>query len=225
MRSTQSLVVDLPSLDSLPSVKKHLRARLLDERRLRRDAVDSFHWGPAHALRTLEALGIPYDRASRRMPRTLPFRVASYFPVRGELDLMSFARPDWLFPAVGPQGSLTWFELGSDLHALPRNAYGIPERSLAECFQYDRAQWGPLLMFVPCLAVDRTGARLGYGGGYYDRFLEAHGIDVLSIACVDKDFLFENLPTEPHDRRVDLVITAEGPATPFDRQLLCKLRT
>ena len=62
------------------------------------------------------------------------------------------------------------------------------------------------LIVVPGMAFDRDGHRLGRGRGYYDRFLSKYP-EVKTIGiCFDFQFL-ESIPTEPHDRRVDEVIT------------------
>ncbi len=66
---------------------------------------------------------------------------------------------------------------------------------------------GPIdLMFVPAVAVDGAGARLGRGGGWYDRWLAAHPETVVAAVVFD-DQLRAALPTEPHDRPVHLTVT------------------
>ena len=60
------------------------------------------------------------------------------------------------------------------------------------------------LCIVPALCCDKTGLRLGYGRGYYDRFL-ADFPGTSAIICYS-GFVGE-VPAEPHDRRADLVIT------------------
>lgn len=60
------------------------------------------------------------------------------------------------------------------------------------------------LCVVPALCCDRQGFRLGYGRGYYDRFLE--GFPGKSVIICYSDFVMD-FPREPHDRRADLVIT------------------
>lgn len=63
-------------------------------------------------------------------------------------------------------------------------------------------------MLVPALAVTPQGARLGKGGGYYDRVLSGLGDDrPLVAAIVDDDDVIDVIPTQPHDRHVDAVIT------------------
>ena len=59
------------------------------------------------------------------------------------------------------------------------------------------------LCIVPALCADGTGARLGYGKGYYDRFLS--GFTGTSVILCYKEFKRE-VPTEPHDIKADLTI-------------------
>jgi 5-formyltetrahydrofolate cyclo-ligase len=55
------------------------------------------------------------------------------------------------------------------------------------------------VVFVPALAVDRTGARLGRGRGFYDRTLVLRNPDARLIAVVRDDELLDEVPHEPHD--------------------------
>jgi 5-formyltetrahydrofolate cyclo-ligase len=55
------------------------------------------------------------------------------------------------------------------------------------------------LVLVPALAVDRHGARLGRGAGYYDRTLPLADPEALLVAVIRDDELLDHLPSEPHD--------------------------
>ena len=62
------------------------------------------------------------------------------------------------------------------------------------------------LCIVPALAYDKKGYRLGYGGGFYDTFIGKHeNMTTLGI-CYSGNIL-DTVPAEPHDRRVDILIT------------------
>jgi 5-formyltetrahydrofolate cyclo-ligase len=61
------------------------------------------------------------------------------------------------------------------------------------------------LIIVPALAFDSGGARLGKGGGYYDRFLSR--TDAVKAGITRDRLLFEKLPAEPHDVAVDIIVT------------------
>lgn len=61
------------------------------------------------------------------------------------------------------------------------------------------------LVLVPALCYDRRGFRLGMGGGYYDRWL-VHYSGITTGLC-RQALLRESLPSDPHDRPVDIVIT------------------
>lgn len=66
------------------------------------------------------------------------------------------------------------------------------------------------VVVVPALAVALDGARLGRGGGYYDRALQHVRDDAVLVALAFDDELLDELPTEPHDRRVTAVVTPSG---------------
>ena len=59
---------------------------------------------------------------------------------------------------------------------------------------------------LPLLAADERGGRLGYGGGYYDRFLRAHPETLAVAYCFDFQLVRE-VPCEPHDKRADWIVT------------------
>lgn len=65
---------------------------------------------------------------------------------------------------------------------------------------------------VPALAADLTGARLGQGGGFYDRALAAHrpAGPVLAVVHPDELLASGEIPVGPHDIPVDAVATAAG---------------
>ena len=63
------------------------------------------------------------------------------------------------------------------------------------------------LIIVPALAYDKEGYRLGYGGGYYDRYLR--GVPVFTAGLARERLLKEKLPREPHDVPVKYIITED----------------
>lgn len=86
---------------------------------------------------------------------------------------------------------------------LVRDAIGLPAPSP------DSAKLEPDLVLAPMLAFQRDGVRLGQGGGYYDRALEAlrarKPAFVLGVAYSGQQAA--NLPHEPHDQRLDAILT------------------
>lgn len=62
------------------------------------------------------------------------------------------------------------------------------------------------LIIVPALMADKAGYRLGYGGGFYDRFLKACGNSTKTITAVAKELFVQRLPHDDFDVRIDDVI-------------------
>lgn len=95
------------------------------------------------------------------------------------------------------------------LEGLTPGAFGIlePEETapLLEAAAFD-------LVVAPCVAVDRNGFRLGNGGGYYDRFLPQARCPVV---CLCRGRLLQpEVPREPFDVPVDIVLTEDGVIRP-----------
>lgn len=63
------------------------------------------------------------------------------------------------------------------------------------------------LIIVPALAVDKNNYRLGYGKGFYDKFLAQFNKPVKTIACIPKQLIVETVFPNEYDIPVDLVIT------------------
>ena len=82
---------------------------------------------------------------------------------------------------------------------------GIPAPApLAPLIAPDRLD----MVIVPALTYDRDGYRLGYGGGYYDRFLAA--VTAYTVGLARVRLIKDKLPREPHDVAVKNVITESG---------------
>lgn len=63
------------------------------------------------------------------------------------------------------------------------------------------------LVLVPCLSCSRSGKRLGYGGGYYDRYLEK--VTAPKAVLCRSRVMREDIPVEDHDLTMDLVISED----------------
>lgn len=82
--------------------------------------------------------------------------------------------------------------------------YNIPEPK-AHCPEVNLSE-GQILCLVPGLAFDKKGARLGYGGGYYDRFLEKHP-QICAVGYCAERFVIEDVPEEETDQRLWGLVT------------------
>ena len=63
------------------------------------------------------------------------------------------------------------------------------------------------LVVVPCVAADRQGNRLGYGGGWYDRFLALQPATTLKVGLCYEGCMIDQLPVESTDVRLDMICT------------------
>lgn len=64
------------------------------------------------------------------------------------------------------------------------------------------------LIIVPGLAFDKRGYRIGYGGGFYDKFLEKYN-DITTVCLCYNFQIIDNIPYEDFDEKVDVIITED----------------
>jgi 5-formyltetrahydrofolate cyclo-ligase len=109
------------------------------------------------------------------------------------------------FPRMAGKDLPLEFHLVPEGEVLKPGAFGIHE---------PLAQWPsvmPDLLLVPLLAFDGAGHRLGYGGGFYDRTLEALDIRAIGVGYAGQQV--ESLPHEAHDIKLDGILTERGLTT------------
>lgn len=91
------------------------------------------------------------------------------------------------------------------LRDLEPGKYGIPEPgSQAPVIQPEDID----LAVVPCLSCGSDGRRLGYGGGYYDRYMDRTRA-VKAVICRER-IMCEDIPMDVHDKQMDIVISEKG---------------
>jgi len=178
-----------------PELRETIRERLR--------APDRTALAAASARLCAALLSMPEWSAARR--------VAAFLPLPREPQIQPLWQVEsariFCFPQVrGEEVVLLRVEdptllAGADWH--------LDTAALARCPRVAPADLDAIL--VPGVAFTRAGLRLGRGGGYYDRLLAQCGSGTLRIGVAFSCQLVDELPCEPHDQRVDLVLTEETP--------------
>lgn len=145
--------------------------------------------------------------------------VCGYIPTRGELN----TAPIWQRAAAegktyalpvtvtdARQGKMIFRALSAYApDRLTPARFGIMEPD-ETCPPLAEGNLKDALILVPALALDRNGYRLGYGGGYYDRYLDRlrrAGVSVTTVGAVFSACHTDTLPHHPHDIPVDFIIS------------------
>lgn len=195
--------------------KKQIRTRVLKERRaLTADVRDRY----SQKIRSLTVMH-PLFQSARE--------IYCYASFREEVWTAGLMEEAWNYgkrvavPRVMDEGKMDFFYI-ENLEELSPGYYGIPEpawdaskialpESISEPGMYrgPAADGSQVLILLPGAAFDKRGNRIGYGKGFYDRYLyrfpKCHRIGLAySIQCVDE------IPAEPLDISVEAVITEKG---------------
>jgi 5-formyltetrahydrofolate cyclo-ligase len=152
-------------------------------------------------------------RAAERFPIEQAGRVAAlYYAQGGELDPTPLAERlaahgvAVVLPVARSRDGLLQFRRWTIGEALIPDVVGVPSPpESAEAL-------APDLVVTPLLAFDAAGGRLGQGGGHYDRTLAnlraAGPVLVVGLAYAGQEV--DAIPMEPHDQRLDAVLTEAG---------------
>ena len=135
--------------------------------------------------------------------------ILTYMPIKGEADLTSLLtrHPEkyWILPRIIPEENHRMVFHAYDAARLVRHPFGMAEPTA------DRPTVPPdaiELALVPGLAFDRRGWRLGYGGGYFDRFLKDFA--GVSAGVTFHALLLDEVPRTPLDVPMRWVVTETG---------------
>ncbi|MFT3962293.1 5-formyltetrahydrofolate cyclo-ligase [Propionivibrio sp.] len=145
-------------------------------------------------------------------PQLAALRVGFCWPVHNEPDMRP-ALAAWraaghpafaaLLPVVVDAGIALAFRAWRPGAALAADRYGIPAPAAGEFVQ-------PQALLIPLAAFDAAGFRLGYGGGYFDRTLAEARPRPLAIGVGFELSRVDSIHPEPHDERLDAVVTEAG---------------
>lgn len=184
-------MVSLP----LPERKERLRREAFAIR----DGLDADFRRQAARLIAAQALGL--DRLAAANP------VGAYWPIRSEVDprplmeaLVARGQDVALSQIRHPHLSFRLWQPGD---VLIKGGFGVQEPGP------DAPEVFPAALLVPLLAFDRRGGRIGYGKGHFDRAIAAladkHPILTIGLAYAVQEI--DEVPAEPHDRPLDIVVT------------------
>ncbi len=196
--------------EKVVSPEESASSRQEERRELRRQAI----------ARRKALSDMDYERRSaaickhlhENFPELAGMRLSFCWPVRREPDLRpllsmwrnaghaSFAA---LLPVVVEEEAALAFRAWNPETPMILDRYGIPSPAAGEFLQ-------PQALLVPLVAFDAAGYRLGYGGGFFDRTLALLRPRPLSIGVGFELSRVETIHPEPHDERLDAIVTEAG---------------
>ena len=182
---------------------------------LRRDLRASLR-GMSPALHAEASLVI--CQVAANLPAFLKSRcVALFAPLPSEPDIHPLIEEAWaqgkrvVLPLMIKQSSgpeLDWHEVASWDEIVVPGPFGLREPDPLRCPRVPLAKLD--CVFVPGVAFDHQGFRLGRGGGFYDRFLS---LTPPTLPCIGLMFSLQKVPLvprEPHDQALRSIITEDG---------------
>ena len=191
--------------------KNEIRARIYAQRKARYDGQHAASERAASAS-ALAAAGLAL--ACELAPPSS--RVVTFVSMRREPPMTALnsaltgAGFDVIAPVTLPDLDLDWARLGDDVTAAVTSTAFAAGDGQGALLGSDAVSSAALL-FVPGVAVDPTGTRLGRGGGSYDRSLARRHPDSRIVFVLHDDEVVDyELPREAHDEVVDGVLTPSG---------------
>jgi len=127
-------------------------------------------------------------------------------PTRAFIEWALDQGKDVLLPVSREDGLLDWAHFDRGAEDLDLLGMPVPTSELLGPMAIDSVD----LMLIPAARVDHTGARLGWGRGYFDRTLGSMAHRPPVFAVVYNHEVVDSVPTEAHDQGVDGAVTPHG---------------
>jgi len=134
-------------------------------------------------------------------------KIGAYFPINYEIDCLEILKQleksghKISLPITKKGNKMDFFEW-SFKEPLLIGKIGIPE-------PYSKKKVYPEILLVPLVAFNKYKSRLGYGGGYYDRYIQKIK-NIKKILTIGVAFSFQEvrkLPINEHDKKLDYIFT------------------
>ena len=138
-------------------------------------------------------------------------KLALYYPSNFELNVLKFLENNYiknknvLLPAIERKNNMNFYSWEKN-QALIVNQFGMLEPNKTKIKI-------PNLMLIPILAFDKHKYRLGYGKGFYDRYLKKYLKKFKNIVTVGVAFSFQKyhkLPIDKNDVKLNYILTEKG---------------
>ena len=131
--------------------------------------------------------------------------IAAYYPIGSEVRLTKIFDDDkknFYLPKILNKKQDMYFVSYNHQDMTTKNIYNIPEPNGVEVSSdiFD-------VIILPALMADKKGYRLGYGKGFYDRYLNNNITGAKKIILIPKELLVETIPSDEFDVAADIIIT------------------
>jgi 5-formyltetrahydrofolate cyclo-ligase len=184
--------------DALAERKRDIRRSVLHER----DALLEEDRRARSAAITERLMALPELRSTRTVMAFWSF--GSEVDTSGLIEALHAAGKRVVLPRVdGREVAAVVYVPGDPTGA---TSFGAMEPTSAEIVRPTEID----VVIAPGVAFDRNGGRIGYGGGFYDRFLRSVRADTQVIGLAFAVQLVDEVPRGEHDRLVDVVVTEEA---------------
>ena len=186
-----------------PTTRAELRKALLAQR---------------HAFTTADEHGAAFAAAQLALSAQLrsllqqmePEFVGIYWPMRGEFDAITACLSDpmlaalpWGLPYAQKTPPHMHYRLWDKGPLASKDECGLPSPTGPVC--------DPDVLLVPCVGYTPSGYRLGYGGGYFDRYLAKHpGVTTVGVSWACGEISAQAFGPQAHDQPLTLVVTPLG---------------
>ena len=135
--------------------------------------------------------------------------IGGYYPYNYEIDILQilekFEKKNFIItlPKIKKNSQMNFFQWSTN-DPLAINKFGIPE-PISKMVKY------PDILLVPLVAFDKNYNRIGYGGGFYDRYIKKakKRKKVLTIGFAYSFQKVKKIPTNKYDIRLDFIITSK----------------
>lgn len=136
--------------------------------------------------------------------------ILSFYPFNNEVDLRELYKDstkNWYLPRVEMEHKsliIHDYKYGNDL---VKNKWGVYE-PCCDLEEVDIKHFD--MVIIPALMVDKNGHRLGYGAGFYDRFIPGLNENCFKIVPVPEELFVDSLPFDHWDIPVNMVVTEKN---------------